>query len=172
MTPLEREQRGVLALLKGRPWAEDDPYLAQLSRSPRLALLREIAVRWRMYQLEAQCRYTTRTLKQLGRFESVVAEYFANYVTSPRIEEFSAAFLASLAGGSDPLLREVAATELALIAVRSGSPQTFHIVWDRNPDTTFGALLAQTPLPPATPGQGFLLRVDTALPGLLECTRT
>ena len=84
---------GLLALIKGRGAPPDDPYLQRVAGSRELAMVREIALWWRTFQLEAQCRFTSRLLKRLGSFQALVAAYFDNNATSPFVEELSLGFL-------------------------------------------------------------------------------
>ena len=83
MTHLERQQRGLLNLIKNRGVSPDDPYLVHVAGSRELALVREIAVWWRAFQIEGQCRFTSRLLKRYQCFDTVVANYFNNNSTSP-----------------------------------------------------------------------------------------
>ena len=62
MTRLELYQRGLLDLVKKRGVAPEDPYLRHVAESRALVVVREIAVWWRVFQIEAQCRFTSRLL--------------------------------------------------------------------------------------------------------------
>ena len=108
MNALERQQRGLLALIKNRGSIPDDPYLARVANSRELAMMRGIALWWRTLTLQMQCPFTPRLLKRLGCFDALVAGYFDRNATSPFVEELSAGFLASLHDHSDPLIRAVA----------------------------------------------------------------
>ena len=171
MTPLEREQRGILALLKGRGLASRDPYRERISNSPRLEILREIAVRWRMYQVEAQCRYTSRLLKRQQRFEQVVGQHFISNATSPFLETFTLDFLRALGADADVLVRELASSELAILIAHEGKQEAVEIHWDRNPDLVFSALEIHGPVPLPSAGEHFILRVGSEIRGLVECVR-
>ena len=61
MTQLERQQRGLLDLIKNRGVPPEDPYLRQVANSRELEMVREIAIWWRAFQIEDQCRFTSRT---------------------------------------------------------------------------------------------------------------
>ena len=111
MTGLELQQRGLLALIKGRGAPPGDPYLQRMAGSRELAMIREIALWWRTFQLEAQCRFTSRLLKRLGTFPSLVAAYFDKNATSPFVEELSLGFLRTLRTHDDPLVRAVSQFE-------------------------------------------------------------
>src|SRR4029077_19610877 len=96
MNALERQQRGLLALLKNRGGIPDDPYLARVANSRELAMMRGITLWWRTLTLQMQCRFTPRLLKRLGCFDALVAGYFDRNAASPFVEELSAGFLTSL----------------------------------------------------------------------------
>ena len=163
MTVLEQQQRGLLALLKRRP-VEDgaDRWLDEVAESPALAMMQEIALWWRCYQISAACRFASRLLKQLGRFEEAVAYFFEARPTSSFTEELGREFLNSLAADADPLVREVAATELHLFTLDGAE-----VPWDRNPNDVFTALDRLTPVPPPDPDYAYTLRVSR----LLHCDR-
>jgi hypothetical protein len=171
MTPLELQQRGLLALIKGREASADDAYLRCVAGSPELALVREIALWWRAFQLTAQCRFTSRLLKRLGCFDALVAAYFNDNPTSPFIEELGRHFLASLGMHSDPLVRSVAQFERAFLDARAGSPQSFEVLWDRHPDFVIRALEEGAELPAPEPEFCYRMQIARRLPGMFLCTR-
>ncbi len=171
MMPLEAEQRGLLDLLKNRGASTADPYLRRVEGSPQLAMLREIALWWRMFALEAQCRFTSRLLKRFGFFEKTVAYYFDNHPTSPFVEELAQDFLLSLHQHPDALLRAVSQSERALLQCKAGSGDTVEVMWDRNPDHVFQALEDGSELPPAETDGIYRLTIDRELRGLVACTR-
>jgi len=171
MLTLEAQQRGLLDLVKKRGASPEDPYLRQVEGSAQLAIVREIALWWRVFALEAQCRFTSRLLKRLGLFQETVAFYFDNNLTSPFVEELSVDFLDLLRGHPNPLLRAVSQSERALLQCRAGSGDTVEILWDRHPDRVFQALETGSELPPAEAGGIYRLRIDRDLPGMVACTR-
>jgi hypothetical protein len=171
MSALEAQQRGLLALLKNRATPTDDPYLRRVAQSRELALLRMIALWWRTFALEAQCRFTVRLLKRRGSFAADVACYFDGNATSAFAEELSLGFLAALREHEDPLVCAVARFEHALLALRAGDVDGCEIPWDRNPDQVVVALETGGELPPPDPGGLYLMRVARDLPGLVACTR-
>jgi len=168
MTQLELQQRALLAVVKGRPG--EDPDLRRLASSPEVALLRTIALWWRAFHLEAQCPFTTRLLKRLGRFESAVGDYFDGNSTSPYAEELSAGFLTFLQSDQNELLRRVSYFEKALLSVRAGSTETFEVLWDANPDLFFRALWESRPLPTPEAENLYRIRIGAEIPGLVACT--
>jgi hypothetical protein len=171
MTALEIQQRGLLGLIKGRGALPADPYLGQVAGSAGLAMIRGIAIWWREFQLEAQCYFTTRLLKRIGSFESLVTSYFNANSTSPFVEELSMDFLSSLYSNADPLIHAVAQFEGAFLEVRAGSDTFFEVLWDRNPDQVFLALEGRAEIPPAETEHIYRMRIGRNLPGLFECSR-
>jgi hypothetical protein len=171
MTGLELQQRGLLNLVKGRGAPPDDPYLQRVAGSRELAMVREIALWWRTFQLEAQCRFTSRLLKRLGSFPALVAAYFDNNATSPFVEELSLGFLSTLRVHDDPLIRAVSQFEYGFLQVRSGCNESFEILWDRHPDLVFLALENGSDLPDPEPGCHYRVQVARNLPKLIACSR-
>jgi hypothetical protein len=171
VTRLEAYQRGLLDLIKGRGDPPADPYLQRVAGSAELAVVREIALWWRAFQIEAQCRLSSRLLKRLGCFETRVAAYFDGNATSPFIEVLSRGFLRSLDAHDDRLVRAVTQFEFALLEVRSGSDQVFEIDWDRHPDVVLVALDRGSELPAAEPEFLYRMRIDRESPGAIACSR-
>jgi len=124
MSELERRQRALLALLKQRPVADcNDPRLKRVAASRELEMLREIALWWRRFQIEAVCRSTSRLLKKLGRFHAEVAAYFAANATSPFIEDLADGFLEYLSGDENADVASLASLERdALFGVEARIP--------------------------------------------------
>jgi hypothetical protein len=171
MTQLERQQRGLLNLIKNRGIPPEDVYLRQVANSRELAMVREIAVWWRAFQIEDQCHFTSRLLKRYDCFEDVVMTYFNNHKTSPFIEELSQDFLNSLRNHRDSLIRAVAEFELALLRVRTGSTDCFEVLWDRHPENVILAVEEGSPLPPPETGCMYRMRIGRDLPRIVVCTR-
>jgi hypothetical protein len=130
MIGLEAYQRGLLDLLKQRGPAPADAYLRRVADSRELAMLRGIAMWWRVFQLEAQCRFIARLLRRLGCFDESVLSYFNRNNTSPFVEELSRDFLRFLFTHPDPLVRSTSHFEYALSQVLTGSAERFEILWD------------------------------------------
>ncbi len=171
MSNLELHQRGLLDLVKNRAVVPSDPYLQLVANSRELAMVRKIALWWRAFALEAQCRFTTRLLRKLGCFDALVENFFDGNATSPFIEELSLHFLGSLHGHEDRLIRAVSQFELAFLKVRSGSADTYEITWDRNPDPVVLALQIGGELPACEPGYLYHMRVCRDLPDMIVCSR-
>jgi hypothetical protein len=171
MTQLELQQRGLLDLLKKRGAPPVDPYLRRVEGSRELAMVREIALWWRSFQLEAQCRLTSRLLKRLNCFDALVAAYFYNNATSPFVEELSHGFLDFLSEHPDGLVRTMAQFEYAVLQTRSGSASGFEIVWDRHPDQVVLALENGSELPPAETDCCYRMQIGRELPHMISCTQ-
>lgn len=134
MSNLERQQRGLLELIKQRGDSPDDPYLRTVANSRGLVMVRKIALWWRAFELEGRCHFTTRLLKRLGCFHAMVANYFDRNSTSPFVEELSLDFLRSLHVDGDRMIRAMSQFEYALLAVRAGSAEIYEVLWDRHPE--------------------------------------
>ena len=171
MTQLERQQRGLLNLIKNRGLPPNDPYLRQVAGSRELTIVREIAVWWRAFQIEDQCYFTSRLLKRRECFDTIVTTYFNNNPTSPFIEELSRDFLNSLRDHVDCLIRAVSQFELALLQVRAGCTECFEVHWDRHPDRVILALEQGSALPDSEAGCLYRMRIARDLPRMLVCTR-
>jgi hypothetical protein len=167
---LEVYQRGLVDLIKCRGSFPDEPYLRSLIGSRELAMLREIAVWWRAFQIEAQCRFVSRLLKRLNCFDQTVETYFIHNWTSPFIEELSCDFLHSLHEHPDALVRSVSRFECAIIHIRAGSGEETEILWDRHPDLVFVALESGGEIPPEEPGYVYRMKIARNLPGLVSCS--
>ena len=170
MTSLEQFQRGLLDLIKSRP-VPGDPYLERAAASREIEILREIAVWWRVFQIEAQCHFTSRMLKRLGCFHETVALYFSINRTSPFVEELSRDFLRWVHLHHDPFVRLVADFELALLEVRAGSSEQFQVRWDRHPDLFFQSLESGAEFPAAETDCLYHLILSRDLPGMVACMR-
>jgi hypothetical protein len=171
MTRLELWQRGLLDLIKGRGNAPKDSYLVRVAESREIAIVREIALWWRAFDLEAHCGFSARLLKRLGRFDVLVAKYFNSNATSPFAEELSLDFLTWLQGDDDPLVRTVSFFERAVLLVRAGASGVFEVCWDRNPDLVFYALEQGNEIPAKEPGYVYRMAIASDLPHFVTCTR-
>lgn len=170
-TSLEQQQRGLLALLRGQSIPQSDPWLTNVASSPGLKMMHSIADWWHRFQIEWQCRYTSRLMKRLGCFESYVAEHFREHPAPPSIEELSTQFLLSLQNHDNLLLRAVARLELACIRPQRNRARTTTIYWDRNPNQVMDALDRFIELPDPEPKVRYVLRMGAALPEGVSCER-
>ena len=167
---LECYQRGLLDLLKERGIGCED-YLRGVAGTREIAVVREIAVWWRVFQLEAQCPFTARLLKRRGCFQELVASHFNNNFTSPFVEELSRGFVLSLRFHDDPLIASVAQFEYAWLEVRDCSARVFEVLWDRHPDLVFHALDNGSNLPEPETGCFYCMEVAQDVPGMIACKR-
>ena len=175
LTP-EQQQRSLLAIIRGRSVDGDavthsDPWLEEVQDSSGLKMIHTIALWWQRFQIEWQCRYTSRLMKRLGCFESYLADHFRKHPTPPSIEELTAQFLSSLQRHDDPLLRAVASLELACIRSSAAPSRATTIFWDRNPNQVMDALDRFAQLPAPEPKVRYILRMDSSLPGGVSCKR-
>lgn len=134
-------------------------------------MMREIAVFWRGYQIQAVCRFTTLLLKHLGCFGALVAAYFNERATSSYAEELGSDFLSSLCEHPTRLVSSMARFERAFLVVRAGSTESFEVLWDRHPDALFLALEVGQELPPPEPGWVYRMRIALEIPDRIECRR-
>jgi hypothetical protein len=171
MSALELQQRGLLELVKNRGRSLEDPYLRRVANSRELAMVRKIALWWRAFALEGQCRFTARLLKRLGCFDMLVASYFDRNPTSSFVEELSLGFLESLHDHGDRLIGAMSQFEHALLKARAGPADICEITWDRHPELLVLALETGGELPPSESDCIYRMRVGSQLPGLIACTR-
>ncbi len=169
MLTLEQQQRSLLAILRSQPAPHRDPWLDKVATSPGLTMIQSIALWWQRFQIEWQCRYTSRLMKRLGCFNTYVAEHFREHPAPSSIEELSAQFLSSLHDHGHPLLRAVARLELACIQPKSARTTT--IYWDRNPNQVMDALDRFAELPQPEPKVRYVLRMGGDLPDGVRCVR-
>jgi hypothetical protein len=166
-TGLAAQQRGLLALLKGRPvTAGADAYLDLVSGSQALAMLQTITAWWRRFDLARSAPLTSRVLTRAGRFEDALSRLGSDQATPSGTTALAMHFLEGYAGDADPLVRAVASTERALALVARGDRSEHRVCWDRDPTPVLNALLADGPLQPAVPGD-FRVTVSSSQPALI-----
>jgi hypothetical protein len=172
MLTLEQQQLGLLAILRDRT-AEppSDPWLKRVTKSDGLKMIHHIAGWWQRFQIEAQCRYTSRLMKRLGCFEQYVEEYFNIHPTPPSIEELTSQFLSSVKQNGDPLLSSVAHFELACLRLNEETANTETVIWDRDPSEVLLALERFESLPGPKPKARFVMNLNASLPGCFTCVR-
>lgn len=172
MLTIAQQQESLRDLLRGRPVnTQGDPWLAEVATSKGLRIMQATISWWLRFQIEFQCRYTSRLLKRRNCFEHCIDACFGESAAPPSIEELSMAFLRSLENHEDPLTRAVASFELACIARPPRNDEPAIIEWDRNPAEVIVALDACTELPPEEPGCRYVLRIDGDLRGGMSCVR-
>jgi hypothetical protein len=167
MLTLEQQQHTLFALIRQYPaGGYTDPWLENVASSRGLRMIHQIALWWQRFQLESQCRYTSRMMKRINCFEQYIAEYFRVHPTPPSIEELSAQFLSSLQDHNHPVLRAVAQLELACISTCAAT-----IYWDRNPNQVMDALDHFGQLPEPEPNVRYVLQMGANLPNKISCVR-
>jgi hypothetical protein len=139
--------------------------------SSGIAIVRETAIWWRVMQIEALCPLVSSILKHYGLVQDAVTVYFNTNRTSPYAEELSEGFLKFLCHHADPLVRSMAALELAILRVRCGAIEPSEVLFDRNPDHVFLAIKSGGRIPGTEPNSLYRVRVARELPGLLQCIR-
>src|SRR6266576_3872854 len=95
--------------------------------------------------LEEYCVLTSRLLKRVGLFETMVLEHIAKHRVSPYIEEMASLFLETIGRMPDPLLAAVARFELAFIRTKKGDKKTYSIQWPQEPYSVMTSLLGLNP---------------------------
>lgn len=171
MLTLAQQQQSLARILRGHAVdVEADRWLADVAQSEGLRMLGQIASWWQRFQIESQCRYTSRLMKRMGCFEEYVTAHFAEYPAPASIEELSSQFLSSLRDHENLLLRAVASLEL--LCITSSEDERIAIIyWDRNPNKVMDALHCCTALPEAEAGVRYVLRMSPELPGEINCVR-
>ena len=166
---LARQQLALRDLLRGRPVdVTSDAWLAAVAQSRGLRAVRETLLSRQRLHLESTCRCTSRLMKRLGCFDSHLQSEFPGHSAPPAPAELAPRFLSSLRAHEDPLLRAIAAFELATLAPPEARAATAVTFWDRNPDAVMHALDRGAALPPPEPDTLYVLRVG---PGGVTCTR-
>jgi hypothetical protein len=169
---LAQQQQSLVAILRGQSVdVEEDLWLADVAQSHGLRMIRQIASWWQRFQIESQCRYTSRLMKRMGCFEEYVTAHFAEHSAPASIEELSSQFLSSLQDHENSLLCAVASLELLCITLPDVTERTAIIYWDRNPNKVMAALNCCEELPEAEAGVRYVLRMSPELPGGVSCVR-
>jgi len=141
-----------------------DPYFKKLEQSPELSMVREIAIWWRLYQLENFCPISSRLLKRQGQYEDLVEAYYLNHSVSPFIEQAGLAFLSfTITKFPATLIAQIAAFEKALITTRKGSDQSYETIWNVNPYEVLSAILQEETLPKPISKKQYKLTVSIAV---------
>src|SRR5438270_1140770 len=129
---LGEHQRRMLKLMRSEVSTCDDPYFLAVAESSHLAVLREIALWWRVVGVERYAPLTARLLKANGTLEEEVAEYARGRNVSPFVERLGQEFLRVLSR-REGLLGSVARFEYALHRVRGGDGRRFLVRWQSDP---------------------------------------
>jgi hypothetical protein len=166
---LATHQRHMANLLQFSPAgaASNDDYVQRLAGSPGLALVREIILWWRLFDLETYCALTSAMLKERGIFEEEVRAFLCQTQFSRLRDKLRAAFLADMSGHRDRLVAAVAQFELALIKVKDGDPAEYRVDWDCDPRPVIKSLLGRQALPELKAGPHRTL-VSGNVPGFVR----
>lgn len=171
MPSLGEHQRAMLDLVKGRAAPPCDPYAVSLVGSPKLALLQDVVVFWRMIAVEGVCASLAELLKLRGVLDETVAKFCHAVNVSPYGERAGEQFLDWMAGDPDPLVGAMAQFERAAKRLRAGDDGDFVVEWDRNPEAVFVSLATGGALPEAEAGVTYRLYLSRALEGQARCER-
>ena len=172
MLTLAQQQESLRAIVLGRPVdTNGDIWLTEITASKGLQLMRATISWWQRFQIELQCRYTSRLLKRYSCFEESVHACFAGRSAPPSIEELGSSYLTSLQTHEDNLVRAVAEFELACLVPSAAGSRPVLIPWDRNPVDVILALDSGTELPAPEPETRYTLCIGADIPGGMSCIR-
>lgn len=174
MLTLEQQQLAVQALIKRQPLKPSsasaaDPWVNAVAKSSGLKMIHRIGSWWQRFQLESQCRYTTRLLKRMNCFESYVDDHFRLHPTPPSVEELSCQFLQTVQHDGDRLLNSVAHFELACFDLINSPSDTRTIIWDRDPSLVLKALQNFSALPEPEPNATYITVLSSMPDGSVKC---
>jgi hypothetical protein len=165
-TNLATHQRAVRALIHGAPVEDGDPYVQMVEGSENLDVVREIGVWWKSFGIERWCSFTSALLRQRGTFDATVGEFCAQPGLSSFFEVTGNRLLDHLATRGDPLLRSLAAFELALLRAAKGElTEDAVITWEHDPDDVLRRILDDQSADDARRGT-FATTVSERLPRL------
>jgi len=188
MLNVARQSNGLLAIrtqpLTDRRSSRDVTHRDQNQRSvdhdsrpQSLSKSHSVSLWWRRMQIERRCRYTARLLKRLNCFHDFANAYLRMHPAPHSVDEMCAHFLASLKNHRHPVLRAVAALELACMwpvdpfAPFGARPRITTIYWDRNPNQVMDALDRDEHLPDREPRVRYVLRMGSDTPNGVSCVR-
>jgi hypothetical protein len=145
---LATQQRKLLGLFRTsyRPTADDDAYIWQVAGSKDLEEGRRNIFLWRTWVLERTCALTVRLLRRRNLFDVTLRAFMRETNISPFRETQAPAFLETLRGHQDPMVRSVAQFELALGKVRDGDEATYTIPFTVDPLVVLNRLANDMPL--------------------------
>lgn len=133
---LKAYQLRIKQMLKGewKPAPGENSHFSELYRSENLAIVREIALWWRAFQMEQNCPLASGYLKQCRVFDAAIEAFYTRHNVSPYVEEAASQFLTFLSGWSkDGATKALAAFELAYINAKMGKPGSVIFYWHYNP---------------------------------------
>ena len=133
---LKAYQLNIRQLLKGK-WntnQKEDSYFQALHQSNELAIVKEIALWWRAFQMEQNCPLSSGLLKQRQKYNQAIEAFYSNNNVSPYVEAAANQFLQFLEEWSkEDIVRIMIAFEKAYINVKMGSNETYTFYWNINP---------------------------------------
>ena len=167
---LARQQTELLALLKsGQAEGEQtDPYIRAVAQSDHLAMLREIILAWRFFDIQRHCRLTARLLKKRGTFEEATRDFAATPNLSPFPDQLAEAFLRRMSEHRDPFVASVAQFELYLTKVKLGDSGEYTVDWPTDPWLLITSLVHEGPHAALTATGHYRMRISRQYPGLVQ----
>jgi len=165
---LARQQTALLSLLKTGHADDCDPYIQAVADSEHLAMLREIILAWRFFDIQRHCRLTASLLKKLGSFEDAVKAFAATPNLSPFPDKLAEVFLQQMSEHADPLVGCVAKFELFLTKVRLGDLGEYAIDWPADPRKVIASLMQDGPLGSLTAMERYQMQISQRYPGLVQ----
>jgi len=158
---LKTYQLRIKQMLKGewQPAPGKDAYFNELYHSKNLAIVKEIALWWRAFQMEQNCPLASGYLKRCDTFDAAIEAFYARHNVSPYVEKAAGQFLTFLSGWTDDrATKTLAEFELAYIRAKMGQPGTTTFYWHYNPYELLHYALGGDQLP------------DRAATALFKCT--
>ena len=168
MMDLARQQTALLSLLKSGQSDDRDPYIRDVAASDHLAMLREIILAWRFFDIQRHCRLTATLLKQHTSFEEAVKSFAATPGLSPFPDQLAEVFLQQMGEGDDPIVSCVARFELYLTKVKLGDSAEYTIDWPTDPVKLITSLAQGGPVHPLTANELYRMKISRRYPGLVQ----
>jgi hypothetical protein len=140
---LAARQRLLLAVLKDRllPGSPEARMAERLFGRSELGLLREVSLWWRRLSILRSCRFTPALLERQGRLDTAIRDFVRSSPGSEFVERQGELFLIHAMADSSPLVRALAATEMALLRVlRDPATPDDVIFWPAEPGAVFAGL--------------------------------
>jgi hypothetical protein len=169
---LARQQTALLSLLKTGHTDDCDPYIKAVADSEHLAMLREIILAWRFFDIQRHCRLTTSLLKKRGSFEGAVKAFATTPNLSPFPDKLVEVFLQQMSEHADPLVSCVARFELFLTKVKLGDLGEYTIDWPADPRKVIPSLMQDEPLGPLTAVEPHQMKISRQYPRLVQVSAT
>lgn len=165
---LAKQQTALLCLLKTGRARECDPYIQTVADSEHLAMLREIILAWRFFDIQRHCRLTASLLKKRGSFEHAVKGFAETPDLSPFPDKLGELFLQQMSEHADPVVSCVAKLELLLTKVKHGDTGEYTIDWPTDPRKVIANLVQDGPLGPLTVIEPHEMKISPRFPDLVQ----